>query len=127
MNISDNFFIKQPNQLSIDEEYFCLIDNADFIDDNQMPRKTKLDDSVLAKKVKLSDQQLYKYYVRMGFDQKLYNPVNALSASKNYTSLQRNSELNKFKVVGESAFNYYIMYLSTKNNIWLIKAEREVV
>lgn len=127
MNNPDNFFIQQPNKLSIEESYFCLIDDADFIDEDKLPRKQEQDECVLAKKVKLSDKQPYKYYVRMGFDQKLYNPLGTLASSKNYSSLNRNSELNKFKVVSESVFNYYTMYLSTKNNIWLIKAEREVV
>ena len=80
----------------------------------------------MAKKVKISDKQ-NKFYIRMGFDQRLYNPKNSLNSSKNYIELNRNSELFKFKLVNELTFTYYVKYLSTNNNIWLIKAEREIV
>lgn len=124
--MNQDFYIKQPNEKQIEEEYFCFTGNEEFVDEQNLPRISSPSDKVMAKRVKLSDKQ-YKYYVRMGFDQKLYNPNNPLNASKNYIELNRNSELLKFKLVNELTFIYYTKYLSTNNNIWLIKAEREVV
>jgi hypothetical protein len=124
--MNTEFYIKQPNEKEIKEDYFCLLGNEDFLDDDKAPRISTLSDKVMAKKVKISDKQ-NKFYIRMGFDQRLYNPKNSLNSSKNYIELNRNSELFKFKLVNELTFTYYVKYLSTNNNIWLIKAEREIV
>lgn len=124
--MTQDFYIKQPNEKQLEEEYFCMYGNEDFLDTDKLPRIQSLSDKVMAKRIKVSDKQ-YKYYIRMGFDQKLYNPNNSLNSSKNYIELNRNSELLKFKLVNELTFTYYVKYLSTNNNIWLVKAEREVV
>jgi hypothetical protein len=124
--MNTEFYIQQPNEKHIEEEYFCMLGDEDFVDDKQHPRKSEETDKVMAKRVKVSDKR-YKYYIRMGFDKKLFNPINPLNASKNYTELNRNSELLKFKLVNSMSFDFYLKYLSTKNNIWLIKAEREIV
>lgn len=124
--MTQDFYIKQPNEKQLEEEYFCMYGNEDFLDADKLPRIQSLSDKVMAKRIKVSDKQ-YKYYIRMGFDQKLYNPNNSLNSSKNYIELNRNSELLKFKLVNELTFTYYVKYLSTNNNIWLVKAEREVV
>lgn len=122
----DNFFIDQPNKSIITETYYCMSENADYHDDNNAPCKNTQSDQVLAKAVNISGKQ-NKYYIRFGFDQKLYDPLSQTNTSKNYTELNRNSEDYKFKLVNESTFNLYLKYLSSKNNIWLIKAQREVV
>ncbi len=108
------------------ETYYCLNGNQDSTDKEGFCVVNSLTDKVLAKKVQISDKS-FKYYVRIGFDQKLYNPINPLNSSKNYKELNRNSESSKFKLVPELVFMYYVKYLATKNNIWLLKAEREVV
>lgn len=125
--MKQDFNLKQPNTLNVEEEYFCAVGQEDFTDKDGLPRVEDMSNKVMAKRVYLSSSKQVKFYVRMGFDQKLYNPKNSLNASKNYTELNRNSESTKFKLVNELAFLYYTKYLATNNNIWLVKAEREVV
>jgi hypothetical protein len=122
---TNNFFIQQPNSQIITETYYCMSEHADYYD-NGMPCANSESDNALAKTVTISGKH-NKYYIRFGFDQKLYDPLSPTNASKNYTELNRNSENYKFKLVNESTFNFYLKYLSSKNNIWLIKAQREVV
>lgn len=119
-------YIEQSVKVYPVETYYCLKGKEDSIDGDGFCQISELSDDVLAKKVQISDKQ-FKYYVRIGFDQKLYNPINPLNSSKNYKQLNRNSESVKFSIVPEIVFMYYAKYLSTKNNIWLLKAEREVV
>jgi len=114
------------NTTKFSELYYCLQDVADDKDSDGFYIKNNMSEDVLAKKVSVSEKQ-YKYYVRFGFDQRLFNPLNSLNSRKNYKELNRNSESFVFKQVNELAFVYYIKYLSTKNNIWLVKAEREIV
>lgn len=126
--MTSEFFINQKPAIepTFSEEYFCLKGSEEFIDDEDLPRLNNMSNKVLAKKVKVSDKQ-NRYYIRKGFDQKLYNPNNPLNSAKNYSELNRNSESIKFYLVNELAFQYYLKYLSTNNNVWLIKAEREVI
>lgn len=119
-------YIEQSTKIYPIETYYTLKGKEDSIDQDGFCQTSNLSEDVLAKKVQISDKQ-YKYYVRIGFDQKLYNPINPLNSSKNYKQLNRNSESSKFSIVPEIVFMYYAKYLSTKNNIWLLKAEREVV
>lgn len=111
---------------ALTEKYYCLIDHADTKDNDGFAIKHSMCEQVMAKKVAVSDKQ-NKFYARFGFDQKLYNPINPLNSGKNYKELNRYSENFTFRAVSELAFMYYIKYLSTKNNIWLVKAEREIV
>jgi hypothetical protein len=123
--MSSDYFVQSDQSFPI-ETFYCLKGNEDSIDGDGFCKLNSVSDKVLAKKVQISDKQ-FKYYVRVGFDQKLYNPLNSLNSSKNYKELNRNSESIKFNIVQEIVFMYYVKYLATKNNIWLIKAEREVV
>lgn len=108
------------------EEFFTLMGNEDFIDDNNNPRiNSENSDSVYAKKI-LRDDGSYRYSIRLATSGKLFNPLSIYDNKNDKNFIERicrSSE--KFRNVNGRAFDLYLSFLKTKNTAWLNNAERE--
>lgn len=125
----DNFIYtidKNKNTESITELY-CITGAEDFVDNFGQPRTKQDDDRVLAKHIKDIDNQS-KFYIRIANTNKLFNPISILGNESSSTFLDNTCRSNnKFKQVNQKVFSYYLQFLSSKNMLWLNKAERELV
>ena len=124
--MTKDIFELNPNKTETYEEYYCLIDNADYMDEDGFPRLENSSEKVMSKKIQKQDART-QFAVRIGYDGKLYDPLSVLSSKKNLSSLDRNSQGIKFKLVNETVFLFYNNYLTNKNIAWFNRAEREIM
>lgn len=111
-------------QDSLKLELFTLSGQEELIVDNT-PMRTKEDDKVYAKKIQKKDGS-FKYMIKTSKDGKLFNPVSIYGEEKPNTFLDSVCKSNeKFRTVSEKTFQWYIKFLTTKKENWLIHAERE--
>ena len=84
------------------------------------------DPSAYAKTVWANDKTIY--YVKQNKYGGLYNPNGMYSEGNASKELRHAGRPNwVFISVGRKVFNYYLKFLETKNEAWLINAEREMV
>jgi hypothetical protein len=126
-----NEYIFNPNStktlVSTTNEYYCVKDKEDFLDNGGLPRKNQDSDDVLAKKI-IKDGGQPQYYIKVSNINKLYNPVNVIQEEKAYSFLDNVCRpSDRFKSVNSKVFDLYLNFLSTKNTAWLYKAEREMI
>ena len=124
-----NNFIFSPNQKSAESEdlveYYTVSGEQDFFDDQQMPRLKKDCDKVCAKK-SIKNNGKTKYLVKLSLNSKLYNPLSKYGLEQSRSFLDNTVRpANKFKTVNHKTFNLYLDFLKTKNNSYLLNAERE--
>jgi hypothetical protein len=106
-------------------DYYTLVGQEDFIDDEGSAKKNKDGDKVFAKKSLRKDGSV-KYTIRLSNSGKFYNPISIYGSENEITFLNRICRGNKkFKEVNEKTFAWYIKFLNTKNTSWLFNAERE--
>jgi hypothetical protein len=123
-----NIFTTNTSQ-DIVSEYFTLIGEEDSTI-NDLPMRAVDDEKVYAKKIKRNDGSI-KYMIRLDYAAKLYNPLSIYDKSDQsqgtefLNSVCRSNK--KFKEVNEKAFLWYIKFLNTKNTVWLLNAEREIL
>lgn len=114
------FRLKPNNTEESIVELYTFIGNEDFIDDKNYPRITKeTDNRVLAKK-RIRENGSTRYSIKLDSStRKLFNPIvyNIDSKLENMKPV--------FKSVNHKTFNLYINFLKTKNQSWLLNAERE--
>lgn len=127
--MKDNEFIfTQKNSTKQDinqDKFFCLLEDKDFIDDQNNPRSKTEDDKVLAK-IKYKPNGVAKYLIRIDDTKKLFNPTLDLPETKNIKLLHSiGQEKIIFKEVNKKAFDFYLMFLKTTNASWILNAERE--
>lgn len=123
----ENNFIfsqKQSSKPTQDNQYYTLVGQEDFIDDENNPRLKQDDNRVLAKKTL---QNKLKYLIKLDNVGKFYNPMSPVSSVKPIKILQTISISDtRFKEVNQTAFNMYLNFLRSKNIAWINNAEREV-
>lgn len=123
----ENNFIfsqKQSSKPTQDNQYYTLVGQEDFIDDENNPRLKQDDNRVLAKKTL---QNKLKYLIKLDNAGKFYNPMSPVSSVKPIKILQTISISDtRFKEVNQTAFNMYLNFLRSKNIAWINNAEREV-
>jgi hypothetical protein len=105
--------------------YYSFLDDSDFEDSLGYPRIKDLDNRAMAKKVCADKEQQSHYYIRKGYDSKIYNPLSQI-ASKSKFNITDNSDNMRFKLVSKKAFDLFMIYLSTKDIKILNQTEREV-
>jgi len=126
--VKDNSFIFSqdgPNKSVLINQYYTLVGQEDFIDDDNNPRiKNDADDRVLAKKIV---QNKLKHLIKIDNAGKFYNPLSPISSIKPIKILQTISiPGSRFKEVNKTVFNMYLNFLRSKNIAWINNAEREV-
>lgn len=123
-----NIFASSTSQ-EIISEYFTLTGEEDNII-NDLSIRTIDDEKVYAKKITRNDGSI-KYMIRLDYSAKLYNPLSIYDKSDQsqgtefLNSVCRSNK--KFKEVNAKAFDWYIKFLNTKNTVWLLNAEREIL
>ena len=71
---------------------------------------------VFGKAVVVKDKVEKKYFV-LTYDNQIYDPLGASSTREDFIE-------TKLKMVSKDTFDYYSIYLKTKNSIYLTKANR---
>jgi hypothetical protein len=124
----DQFTVKhQNNNQSMDNRFYSLIGDEDYLDDDLNPRLNKEDNKTIAKALKKTDNLSYRYFIKIGAYGKIYNPISIYdpdSKQPKFMTRVRKSEW-EFQEVSPKVFDYYINFLRTKNTAWLNNAERE--
>ena len=117
------FNVKQPHR---DYEYFTILGDHDFLDDNNRPRSKDENNKVVAKTITTEDKPA-RYYIKVGTYGKIYNPIGLFSEGNNTKFLSKIGRKEfEFKEVNQKVFDLYVNFLSTKNTAWLNNAEREL-
>jgi hypothetical protein len=114
------FKLKRNNEELATVEYYTFIGHEDFIDDDNYPRIKKEEDNRILAKKKIRENGSTRYSIKLDSStRKLFNPI----------MYDINSKLENvkpvFKSVNSKTFNLYINFLKTKNQSWLLNAERE--
>ena len=79
--------------------------------------------NAFAKKVTINGKS--RFFVKQGRNGKFFNPLALIpSDSKQYIRTHGKDEWNYYEV-NNKVFKMYLNYLKTKNNAWLVSAERE--
>lgn len=103
-------------------EYFTILGEHEFLDENNRPRAKTESKKVLAKK------ENNKFYVKIGAYNRLLNPMGLFSEGNENKFLARFGKNEwVFKDVNANVFDMYVKFLSTKNLAWLNNAEREMI
>lgn len=103
--------------------------NRDAFDENGHPllndgADEQAEDRQEACAKKVTKEGKVYYYVKRGNNGRFYNPVRNSEQTK--TPLQRLKLPEwRYKAVNEKTFLFYLEFLSTGNEAWLINAERE--
>jgi hypothetical protein len=120
----DFIFSRNQNSNTYSELFYTIINDNDFLDDDNNPRRYKDDNKVYAKKIITNKST--KFLVKIDNSNKLYNPLSSVSSIRS-TKIPQSIALpeNKFKQVSENVFSMYIHFLRSKNEAWLNNAERE--
>lgn len=118
---------KQDQQDSIDNAYYTVVGQEDFLDTESNPRiQSEESNKVLAKRLSRSDGT-YRYMVKLDRGGKIYNPLSIYGENQATSFLDRVCRSqNKFKDVNLKAFGMYLNFLKTKNTAWLHNTEREI-
>jgi hypothetical protein len=91
-------------------------DEQDIISFNKDGKEVSNENEIVFAKIILQDKTDY-YYVRMQEDGMICDPLKARIRSKR-------TDIVKMKKVTKDIFDFYMMYLNTKNNIYIVRAQR---
>lgn len=114
------------NKFDTSNEYYCMVGNEDFIDDNKRPRIEQDGASVMAKRSLKSNGSL-RLQIRIDKYKKLYNPNGIMASEITNKDIHRIKEdIDSFTDVGIKTFDLYLSFLKTNNPNFLRQAEREL-
>lgn len=122
------YYIDQTINRNEHNEYYTIIGQEDFIDQDNNPRcDTEDSDKILAKKI-YKDNSFYKYSIKIDNNGKIYNPLSIYGDVKQTSFLDRIycRSQNKYRDVNYKTFQLYLQFLKTKNLAWLHNAERGI-
>lgn len=126
LNYDFMFFQNNAKQPDKTYQYFTILGDHEFLDDNGNPRSNTENNKVVAKSV-ITDNKSPRYYVKVGTYGKLYNPIGLYSEGQNSKFLSKIGRKQfEFKEVNQKIFDLYVNFLTTKNLAWLNNAEREM-
>lgn len=124
----DNF-IFQPTakQDTTLYQYYCMVGDEDYKDENGTPRLKTDSKLTLAKRIDKTDAQP-QFFIKISNQNKLFNPLSSGLEDKSYSIVDNVCRpSDKFRSVNSNVFNMYLNFLSSKNIAWLNKAEREMI
>lgn len=108
-------------------EYFTMLGDHDFVDDQDRPR-AKTENNAVVAKTSTVDNHPTRFFIKVGTYGKIFNPIGMYSEGKNAKFLSKIGRKEfEFKEVNQKIFELYTNFLSTKNLAWLNNAEREMV
>ena len=123
--MNDIFTINnRPNDTN-QTEYYTVIGQHKFLDNDKNPRLDKESDKVFAKKIISNNKS--KFYIKVGTYGKIYNPIGLYSEGTENKFLSKiGKRAWEFKEVNNKIFDMYVSFLRTKNIAWINNAEREM-
>lgn len=123
-----NFIFKPRSDVSDDvvENYFTVMGEQDFLDEEANPRLKTDSIKAYAKIVTDLKEKTTKFFIKTDHYAKLLNPTSIYEDDKNKFINQLGKKI-KFKSVSKKVFDLYISFLRTKNIVWLNNAEREMM
>lgn len=122
MNIDDFIVQKKESQEEKSGEFYTVFGMEDYIDDDGNPRQKKEKQTTFAK---ATDG---KYFVKIGIDNRVYNPIGMYSEGQHNKMLQKIGKKQfNFKRVNKKVYDLYVSFLRTKNLAWLNNADRELL
>jgi uncharacterized protein YbcV (DUF1398 family) len=134
INIKD-FDIQHKDSEIVDNKYYTLMDQQDFLDKDNNPCSNEESDVIYAKAILnkkpkhiADNKKYYSYYVMLNPKNELYNPVqihSSIKAKSKFVDKVCKTEWF-FKEVDKSVFDTYIDFLRTKNLRLLHKANRSL-
>ena len=69
-----------------------------------------------------------KYFVKIGIDNRVYNPIGMYSEGQHNKMLQKIGKKQfNFKRVNKKVYDLYVSFLRTKNLAWLNNADRDLL
>lgn len=120
------FFQKNTNPPQKTYQYYTILGDHDFLDNDSRPRANEENTKVVAKTI-TTDNKPTRYYIKVGTYGKIYNPIGLFSEGQNSKFLSKIGRKQfEFKEVNSKIFDLYINFLTTKNIAWLNNAEREL-
>lgn len=125
---SDDFMFHQQNTPPTNRKinYYTIIGDHEFLDENNKPRVAEENNAVVAKSVE-TDNKPMRYYIKIGTYGKIYNPIGLYSEGHSAKFLSKIGRKQfEYKEVNQKIFDLYTNFLSTKNLAWLNNAEREL-
>lgn len=121
------FTIDRNKTNTTTNKMYCLIGTEDFIDDKGHPSTLKDTEKVLAKTIQRNSDPI-QYFIRLSNNNKLYNPISPTDEDSRSSVVDNTCRpTTRFTTVNQMVFNYYLQFLSSKNTLWLNKAEREII
>lgn len=121
------FTINQDKDETVKYQFYCWSGDEDAIDNKGNPIVYKDGDKVLAKKIDKNNNSP-QYFIRLSNKNKLYNPVSQVGEDRSSSIVDNTCRpTNRFTQVSPAVFECYLQFLSSKNLLWLNKAEREKV
>lgn len=122
MNIDDFVVQKKESQEEKSAEFYTVFGMEDYIDNDGNPRQKKEKQNTFAK---TADG---KYFVKIGIDNRVYNPIGMYSEGQHNKMLQKIGKKQfNFKRVNKKVYDLYVSFLRTKNLAWLNNADRELL
>lgn len=126
---NDNTFIfhqRNHSETKRETQYYSMIGDHDFLDDDNRPRSNTENSKVVAKSIKVEDRPK-RFYLKVGNHGRIFNPIGLFSEGTNTKFLSKIGRKEwEFKEVNQKVFDMYINFLTTKNIAWLTNAEREM-
>lgn len=123
---NDLFFQQNTDPPQKSYEFYTILGDHDFLDENGKPRANEENNKVVAKIV-TTDDKPSRYYIKVGTYGKIYNPIGLYSEGNNTKFLSKIGRKQfEFKEVNNKIFDLYLNFLTTKNIAWLNNAEREL-
>jgi hypothetical protein len=117
---------KSTNDPIIEDKYYTIVKDYDFIDNENNPRVKNENDSRIMAKSKIRKDKSIKYLIRTNAIKQLYNPTTQLPENQKSELLKQDGgDVIQFKEVSKSSFDMYITFLRTMNTMWIRNAERE--
>jgi hypothetical protein len=126
---NDYIFTQQPRAQKPSNtkivNYYTILGDHDFIDQDNRPRANDENNVVVAKSIETSSNK--KFFIKIGTYGKVFNPIGMFSEGKNNKFLAKIGRKEwEFKEVNQKIFDLYLNFLTTKNIAWLNNAEREL-
>lgn len=124
----DNFLFTIDKDKNTQNQELCytVVGKEDFLDTEGLPRVETKSVYTMAKII-ITSSNTRRFFIKVYGNNKLFNPVSPINDETKPSIIDNTCKLtnNKFMPVNETVFNYYMQFLTTKNVLWLQKAERE--
>lgn len=116
-----------PNEeTTVENKFYTILGKQDFVDGDGYTRAHEENVNNHLAKLQLLNNTKPRYFVKMSEFGSLLNPISSMNQSS-YSFKKADFVNGKYIEVNKRVFKLYIDFLKTKNNAYLINAEKEMV